>query len=244
MLKMYHPVVGRYFDTLIPWGASILIPFEPAVVDVVNLLVDMFARLTVHCSVLHPSRPSWLCVCPVSPGVQGARPVRHRLDRPPVATPVRRRQGGVCAALHKEHRSHVSEPLQMRSRGKGAWRLHLDTEFSVVIQPEGTSCIKLLFVVRLRRLFPGCCLSDDCRHWLLGTWGKTLDEWRCLLFLQSKIIRVLNLWQKNNVFPYTVVQPLLDLASDPQNPNVIAAGKYPAAISKLLSGGGCYAGRC
>lgn len=33
--------------------------------------------------------------------------------------------------------------------------------------------------------------------------------------LQSKIIRVLNLWQKNQVFAPEVIQPLFDLA----NPN-------------------------
>lgn len=36
-------------------------------------------------------------------------------------------------------------------------------------------------------------------------------------YFQSKIIRVLNLWQKNNVFPPEVIQPLFDLA-DPNNP--------------------------
>lgn len=30
-------------------------------------------------------------------------------------------------------------------------------------------------------------------------------------FVQPKIIRVLNLWQKNNVFPIDVIQPLLDM---------------------------------
>ena len=46
----------------------------------------------------------------------------------------------------------------------------------------------------------------------------------CLL--QSKIIRVLNLWQKNDVFPASVVQPLLDLASDPSNIDLINKGWY------------------
>ena len=42
---------------------------------------------------------------------------------------------------------------------------------------------------------------------------------------QSKIVRVLNLWQKNDVFPSEIVQPLLDLAADPTKPSLIAAGK-------------------
>lgn len=33
----------------------------------------------------------------------------------------------------------------------------------------------------------------------------------CLL--QSKIVRVLNLWQKNGVFKIEVIQPLLDMAA-------------------------------
>lgn len=43
---------------------------------------------------------------------------------------------------------------------------------------------------------------------------------------QSKIVRVLNLWQKNEVFPSEIIQPLLDLAADPTKPSLIAAGKY------------------
>lgn len=35
--------------------------------------------------------------------------------------------------------------------------------------------------------------------------------------LQSKVIRVLNLWQKNSVFESEVIQPLFDLA-DPNHP--------------------------
>jgi len=35
--------------------------------------------------------------------------------------------------------------------------------------------------------------------------------------LQSKVIRVLNLWQKNTVFAPEVIQPLFDLA-DPNHP--------------------------
>ena len=38
-----------------------------------------------------------------------------------------------------------------------------------------------------------------------------------LFLFQSKIIRVLNLWQKNQVFAPEVIQPLFDLA-DPNNP--------------------------
>lgn len=38
-----------------------------------------------------------------------------------------------------------------------------------------------------------------------------------LLVFQSKVIRVLNLWQKNSVFQSEVIQPLFDLA-DPNHP--------------------------
>lgn len=42
--------------------------------------------------------------------------------------------------------------------------------------------------------------------------------------MQSKIVRVLNLWQKNEVLPTEVIQPLMDLAKDPQNPVVFQNG--------------------
>jgi hypothetical protein len=42
--------------------------------------------------------------------------------------------------------------------------------------------------------------------------------------LQSKVIRVLNLWQKNSVFPPAVIQPLLDLATDPTNSELFDKG--------------------
>jgi hypothetical protein len=32
--------------------------------------------------------------------------------------------------------------------------------------------------------------------------------------VQSRIVRVLNLWQKNGVFPPSVIQPLLNMAGD------------------------------
>ncbi|XP_067945701.1 SR-related and CTD-associated factor 4-like [Watersipora subatra] len=37
---------------------------------------------------------------------------------------------------------------------------------------------------------------------------------------KSKIVRVLNLWQKNGVLPTEVIQPLMDLAVDPQDPTI------------------------
>lgn len=33
------------------------------------------------------------------------------------------------------------------------------------------------------------------------------------MFRQSKIVRVLNLWQKNGVFKIEIIQPLLDMAA-------------------------------
>ena len=46
-----------------------------------------------------------------------------------------------------------------------------------------------------------------------------------MLFLQSKIVRVLNLWQKNGVLPTEVLQPLMDLAKDPQDPLIFQNGE-------------------
>lgn len=42
--------------------------------------------------------------------------------------------------------------------------------------------------------------------------------------LKSKVVRVLNLWQKNSVFLSEVIQPLLDMASDPNNQQHSLAG--------------------
>ena len=55
-----------------------------------------------------------------------------------------------------------------------------------------------------------------------------------LLWLQSKLIRVLNLWQKNNVFTSAIVQPLLDLVADANNPKTIARGKVVCSASVLV----------
>ena len=48
-------------------------------------------------------------------------------------------------------------------------------------------------------------------------------------------MRVLNLWQKNEVFSSDVVQPLLDLAADPTNPSNIATGKAPSQAHTFLA---------
>ncbi|KAL4233497.1 SR-related and CTD-associated factor 8 [Mactra antiquata] len=53
---------------------------------------------------------------------------------------------------------------------------------------------------------------------------------------RSKIVRVLNLWQKNDVFPSEIVQPLLDLAADPTKPALLAAAQ--AAVDKVLAASG------
>lgn len=42
---------------------------------------------------------------------------------------------------------------------------------------------------------------------------------------KSKVIRVLNLWQKNGVFQSEIVQPLLDLAVDSNDMNLVAAAQ-------------------
>lgn len=44
--------------------------------------------------------------------------------------------------------------------------------------------------------------------------GQSLISLFFVIFrLQSKIVRVLNLWQKNGVFKIEVIQPLLDMAA-------------------------------
>lgn len=45
-------------------------------------------------------------------------------------------------------------------------------------------------------------------------WFESNVQFMIFLFLlQSKIVRVLNLWQKNGVFKIEVIQPLLDMAA-------------------------------
>ncbi|CAG5132101.1 unnamed protein product, partial [Candidula unifasciata] len=48
---------------------------------------------------------------------------------------------------------------------------------------------------------------------------------KCPVDERSRVVRVLNLWQKNNVFPMEVIQPLLDLAADPENPDLVIAAQ-------------------
>lgn len=50
---------------------------------------------------------------------------------------------------------------------------------------------------------------------------------------RSRVIRVLNLWQKNAVFPMEVIQPLLDLAADPNNVDLVLAAQR--AVEKVVS---------
>lgn len=43
-------------------------------------------------------------------------------------------------------------------------------------------------------------------------------------------MRVLNLWQKNGVFMSEVIQPLLDMAADPNNQQFATAGGCHAYV--------------
>ena len=61
-----------------------------------------------------------------------------------------------------------------------------------------------------------------------------------LQFVQSRVIRVLNLWQKNNVFPMEIIQPLLDMVSDPNETNNVLAGTLHTAFLITL----CYLSVC
>ena len=62
------------------------------------------------------------------------------------------------------------------------------------------------------------------------------------LFFQSKVIRVLNLWQKNNIFDHETLDPVFDMA-DPNHPKfkevaaIVAArlaAKPPPAEKKAV----------
>lgn len=66
--------------------------------------------------------------------------------------------------------------------------------------------------------FLGCtCLKAYCLLILL-----LYHSCFCLLYwcFQSKIVRVLNLWQKNAVFKSDIIQPLLDMAAGIPPPSV------------------------
>lgn len=62
-----------------------------------------------------------------------------------------------------------------------------------------------------------CAQREKC--FLLSTWTAINKLFlnviltHFVLFEQSKIVRVLNLWQKNGVFKIEIIQPLLDMAA-------------------------------
>ncbi|KAJ8356119.1 hypothetical protein SKAU_G00189130 [Synaphobranchus kaupii] len=61
----------------------------------------------------------------------------------------------------------------------------------------------------------GPCFSKN----IIGTFQNL---YRCPSDDKSKIVRVLNLWQKNSVFKSDIVQPLLDMAAGPPPPSLTA----------------------
>ncbi|XP_050390405.2 SR-related and CTD-associated factor 4 [Patella vulgata] len=48
---------------------------------------------------------------------------------------------------------------------------------------------------------------------------------KCPVEERSRVVRVLNLWQKNGVFRVEIIQPLLDLAADPNNVQLVLAAQ-------------------
>ena len=60
-----------------------------------------------------------LCRVAVPHRVQNPRPVRDRLDRAPVAPPVRRRQGRVRAQVRQKPLHHILPHLQVPGGGQG-----------------------------------------------------------------------------------------------------------------------------
>lgn len=71
----------------------------------------------------------------------------------------------------------------------------------------------------LNNLYYNSCLQHDLIIKYLYYESHYVD-----FSLQSKVVRVLNLWQKNSVFLSEVIQPLLDMASDPNNQQHSLAG--------------------
>ncbi len=78
------------------------------------------------------------------------------------------------------------------------------------------------------RLMTRCvCFSCPCNQMvkvLSRHLKKKKSIWLFSIFnvgLQSKIVRVLNLWQKNNVFKSDIIQPLLDMAAGLPPPSVM-----------------------
>ncbi|KAH9525314.1 SR- and CTD-associated factor 8 [Bulinus truncatus] len=55
--------------------------------------------------------------------------------------------------------------------------------------------------------------------------GTFVNLFKCPVEERSRVVRVLNLWQKNSVFPEEVIQPLLDLAADPVNMDLVTAAQ-------------------
>ncbi|CAL1544517.1 unnamed protein product [Lymnaea stagnalis] len=55
--------------------------------------------------------------------------------------------------------------------------------------------------------------------------GTFVNLFKCPVEERSRVVRVLNLWQKNSVFPMEVIQPLLDLAADPNNGDLVTAAQ-------------------
>lgn len=77
------------------------------------------------------------------------------------------------------------------------------------------------------RLMTRCvCFSCPCNQ-MVKVLSRHLKKKSICLFsifnvgLQSKIVRVLNLWQKNNVFKSDIIQPLLDMAAGLPPPSVM-----------------------
>lgn len=49
-------------------------------------------------------------------------------------------------------------------------------------------------------------------------------------FFQTKVIRVLNLWQKSHVFELDIIQPLMDMANGPVDPAPALEGKQTSLV--------------
>ena len=67
---------------------------------------------------------------------------------------------------------------------------------------------------------------------------KSIKLFVFYIFFQSKIIRVLNLWQKNEVFTADVIQPLFDLANPASDLHRIVEEQIKRGGEKENSGSG------
>lgn len=82
-----------------------------------------------------------------------------------------------------------------------------------------------------------CCSHNQYKTggWRILTTTASPVSLLSYIPLQSKIVRVLNLWQKNGVFKIEVIQPLLDMAAGSSSAAALYTGAdEPGNLSKCF----------